>query len=134
MQPQQLAHWIDRYERAWRTPGTDLLEALFAPDAAYSAAPFEPPICGLAAIASFWEAERDSAEEVFELAWEPVAVQGDVGVARVHVRYGEPLLRVYRDLWIVTLNRDGLCRAFEEWPFFPDQPRVWSHREAPESR
>jgi hypothetical protein len=56
--------------------------------------------------------------------WEPVAVQDNVGVARVEVHYGDPPTRVYRDLWIVTLDRDGLCCAFEEWPFFPDRPRT----------
>jgi len=121
---QDLGRWIDAYERAWRTPGTDQLEELFAPDARYSAAPFEPPIQGLAAIATFWEAEREGAEEAFAIASNPVAVQGDVGVARVEVRYFDPPERVYRDLWIVTLDERGRCRAFEEWPFFPGQPRA----------
>jgi hypothetical protein len=58
-------------------------------------------------------------DEVFALVWEPVAVEGDVGVARIEVRYGDPPTRVSRDLWIVTLDHDGRCTAFEEWPFFP---------------
>ncbi len=124
MDHEDLACWIDRYERAWRTPGTALLEELFAPGATYRAAPFEPAICGRAAIASFWETEREGPDEVFSMAWEPVAVENDVGVARVEVRYGDPPVRVYRDLWIVTLSREGLCSAFEEWPFFPGQPRT----------
>jgi hypothetical protein len=118
-----LARWIDGYERAWRTPGTQSLEALFAADASYVAAPFDPPLQGLAAISTFWEAERASAEEVFSLSWQPVAVEGDVGVARVEVQYGDPPTRVYRDLWIVRLAGDGRCTAFEEWPFFPEQLR-----------
>jgi signal transduction histidine kinase len=35
------------------------------------------------------------------------------------VGYGEPLRQEYRDLWIVTLDDDGRCTAFEEWPFAP---------------
>ncbi len=105
-------------------PGTDLLEELFASDATYVASPFELPVRGAAAIASFWEAERESADEVFAFAWEPIAVEGDVGVARVEVRYDGPPVRVYRDVWIVTLDNDRRCRAFEEWPFFPGQLRV----------
>jgi SnoaL-like domain len=119
-----LARWIDRYERAWRTPGTALLEDLFASEATYLAAPFDPPMHGRVEIAAFWEAERESAEEIFALAWEPVAVEGHVGVARVEVSYGEPAARVYLDLWIVTLGEDGRCTAFEEWPFFPGQLRI----------
>jgi ketosteroid isomerase-like protein len=120
---EDLAHWIDGYERAWRTPGTESLEDLFASDATYVAAPFDSPLRGRAAIATFWEAERDSAQEMFAFASELVAVEGDVGVARVEVRYGGPLAIVYRDLWIVTLDDRGRCVAFEEWPFFPGQPR-----------
>jgi hypothetical protein len=119
-----LARWIDDYERAWRAPGTKSLDALFAPEATYVAAPFDAPLLGLAEISTFWEAERESPDEVFTLSWEPVAVEGEVAVARIEVRYGEPPTRVYRDLWIVTLARDGRCTAFEEWPFFPEQPRT----------
>jgi hypothetical protein len=117
-----LRRWIEAYERAWRTPGTGPLEQLFTAEATYSAAPFEPRIEGLEAIAAFWEAERESADESFELEFLPVAVEGDLGVARVEVRYAGAPARVYRDLWIVTLDGEGRCRAFEEWPFFPGQP------------
>jgi hypothetical protein len=103
-----------------------MLEELFALTATYTAAPFEPPIRGRAAIASFWESEREGPDEVFALGWEPVAVEGDVGVARIEVRYGDPPTHVYRDLWIVTLDHEGRCVAFEEWPFFPGRPRLAS--------
>ncbi len=82
------------------------------------------PLRGLETIASFWEAERQGPDEVFTLAPEPVAVEGDVGVARIEVRYGDPVARTYRDLWVVTLDAEGRCTAFEEWPFFPGQLRV----------
>lgn len=124
MERDDLARWIAAYEQAWRTPGTEPLESLFTPDAIYSPAPFEPPVSGLDAIAAFWVKERDGADERFELSWEPVAVEGGAGVARVEVRYAGPPPRVYLDLWIVTLAEDGRCRAFEEWPFFPGQPRT----------
>lgn len=120
---ENLIGWIDAYERAWRTPGTAPLEELFASDATYVASPFDPPLQGRETIKTFWEAERESAEEVFTLTREVIAVEGDLGVARVEVRYGTPPTRVYRDLWIVTLDSAGQCVAFEEWPFFPRQQR-----------
>jgi hypothetical protein len=119
-----LARWIGGYERAWRTPGTAQLEQLFTSDATYVASPFEAPIRGRSAIASFWEAEREGPDETFSMHSELVAVENNVGVARVEVRYGNPTIRIYRDLWIVTLGEDGLCTSFEEWPFFPGQPRA----------
>lgn len=117
-----LAQWMQRYERAWRAAGTDALERLFTARATYRPAPFAAPVTGLAAIAAFWEDERDGPDEPFTMRWEPVAVEGNVGVARVEVAYGGPQACVYRDLWIVTLAPDGRCAAFEEWPFFEGQP------------
>jgi hypothetical protein len=63
-----LRAWIERYERAWRTAGTDLLATLFALEATYRTAPFEEPFRGLPAIAAMWEADRDGPDEVFHHA------------------------------------------------------------------
>jgi ketosteroid isomerase-like protein len=115
----QLTHWLEGYERAWRTPGTAALDELFAEDASYSTAPYENPHRGLDAIREMWEAERLGPDEEFEMSSEVVAVDGDTGVARIEVRYGEPKEKEYRDLWVVRLDEDGLCFHFEEWPFWP---------------
>ena len=73
----------------------------------------------MAAIREMWEEERDGPDEVFTLAFEIVAAEGDTGVVRLEVRYGEPVVQEYRDLWVVRLDSDGRCVAFEEWPFWP---------------
>lgn len=115
----RLQGWIAAYERAWRTAGTEALADLFAADASYSPAPYARPHVGLEAIARMWEVERLGPDEEFELTSEVVAAEGDTGVVRVMVRYGPPRDQEYRDLWVVTLNGDGLCTNFEEWPFWP---------------
>ena len=114
-----LERWIAAYEAAWRTAGTDGLDRLFTPDATYSMAPYEEPYRGLATIAELWERERHGHDEGFDMHHEVVAVEGDTGVARVEVRYGEPRPHDYRDIWIVRLGDDGRCFHFEEWPFSP---------------
>lgn len=116
-----LQGWIERYEHAWRTSGTEPLAELFAPDASYLTAPFEQPYRGLEAIGAMWEGEREGPDEPFEMESEVVAVEGDTGVARLEVRYLKPGGRTYRDIWIVGLNEQGLCTAFEEWPFWPPE-------------
>ena len=116
-----LADWIDRYETAWRTPGTEPLGGLFTPDATYSMSPFERTEQGLDAIAALWEHERAGPDEPFRMTSQVVAVEGDTGVARVEVFYDGPPPRHYRDLWIVRLDDAGRCAAFEEWPFWPEQ-------------
>lgn len=124
----QLTDWIAAYERAWRTPGTDVLAELFTEDASYSTAPYENPHRGLEAIAEMWEEERFGPDEVFEMTSEILAVEGDTGVARVTVDYEEATQterrlhrqqKEYLDLWVVRLNDSGLCSHFEEWPFWP---------------
>jgi uncharacterized protein (TIGR02246 family) len=116
---EQLSDWLEGYERAWRTDGTDAVADLFTEDASYSTAPYEKPHRGLDAIREMWEAERLGPDEEFEMTSEVVAVEGDTGVARIEVHYGPPKGKEYRDLWIVRLDEAGLCSHFEEWPFWP---------------
>jgi len=110
--------WIEGYGRLWRTPGTDRLNELFAADAAYFASPWATPVSGLAALSRFWEAERVSADEVFEMRSAVVAVDGSMAVLRVEVEYAASGTH-WRDLWVLDFADDGRCRVFEEWPFAP---------------
>jgi hypothetical protein len=119
---EDVARWIESYERAWRSPGTDALGDLFEPEATYSPGPYDEPVTGLDAIAEFWDEERTGPDERFELTSELVALDGNIAVARVEVHYREPLEREYRDLWVIRFGGDGRCAAFEEWPFWPGQP------------
>jgi ketosteroid isomerase-like protein len=119
VQPAAVRQWTERYERAWRSPGTDALADLFAPEATYQTAPFERPHLGIAAIAEMWEAERQGPDEAFAMTSELVAADGLTAVVRVEVRYRAPIEHRYRDIWIVRFNDAGLCTSFEEWPFWP---------------
>jgi ketosteroid isomerase-like protein len=114
--------WAHRYEEAWRSPGTDLLAELFSDDASYRVSPWAEPIIGVAALGTFWDDERDGPDEEFTMTSEVVAVDGDTSVLRVEVRYGGDEPAVWRDLWVLRFDESGRCRAFEEWPFAPEQP------------
>jgi ketosteroid isomerase-like protein len=122
-----LAQWIAAYESAWRSPGVELLDALFTADATYLQSPYARPIVGLPAIRVMWGKEREGPDEAFTMNAEIVAVDGDVGVVRVRVQYGDPVRQEYRDLWLVRLRGDGRCEWFEEWPFTPEKGG-WSAR------
>src|SRR5262245_29523408 len=99
--------WIARYERAWRAPGTDALDALFDDAATYITSPWAEPIRGLASLRLFWDAARTSPDEGFAMTSEIVAVEGSAAVARVHVDYADG--QRWRDLWLVKLNDQGRC-------------------------
>jgi len=124
MDAAQVTAWIDAYELAWRSPGTGALDRLFTEDAIYSQGPYDEPATGLLAIKRMWEAERTGPDELFTMAYEIVAVDRPVAVARVEVRYGDPVTQAYRDLWIMQFAADGRCDSFEEWPFWPDKPHA----------
>jgi SnoaL-like domain len=113
--------WVEGYERAWRTAGTDELSQLFAPEATYLVSPWARPVDGLAEIGDLWEREREGADEAFTMTSDIVAVDGDTAVVRIAVAYGDPGGRRWRDLWVLRFDGDGRCTAFEEWPFTPGQ-------------
>ena len=108
----EVAQWVAGYERLWRTTGTELLAGLFTPDASYLPSPWAQPLKSLEAIAAFWEAERDGANEEFTMSSEVVAVEGRTAVVRVLVKYGESGIRPWRDLWVLRLAADGRCSSF----------------------
>jgi nuclear transport factor 2 (NTF2) superfamily protein len=113
--------WVEGYERAWRTAGTDDLSRLFAADATYQVSPWAQPVEGLAAISEVWDRERDSPDEAFTMTSDVVAVEGNTAVVRVAVTYEDPGGRRWRDLWVLRFDPQGRCEAFEEWPFTPGQ-------------
>jgi len=116
----QALEWIATYEAAWRTPGVKALAGVFTPDVTYTRSPWAAPLHGLDALGRFWESAREGSDEPFSMTSEIVAFDDPTAVIRVHVDYGDG--ERWRDLWIVTFDPDGRCRAFEEWPFAPDQP------------
>lgn len=119
---EEVSRWLGRYEAEWRAPGTDGLEGLFTADASYLRSPYEQPVTGLAAIREMWLEEREDPSEVFTLATEVIAVDGPTAVVRAEVRYGDPVIQEYRDLWIIRLDDEGRCSWFEEWPYWPGRP------------
>ncbi len=118
---EQAENWVAAYERAWRTVGVESLRELFTEDATYRMSPYEEPVERLEAIGELWERERKGPDEPFEMTHEIVAVEGNVAVIKVEVRYGDPGRAEYRDLWIARFAKDGRCCEFEEWPFWPGQ-------------
>jgi ketosteroid isomerase-like protein len=116
---EEVEDWIRRYERAWRTPGTETLRELFTDGATYLQAPYRDPVTGLEAIGVMWEAERVGPDEEFEMTSDVFAVEGDRAVATVEVLYSDARRREeFRDVWLMRFE-GGRCAHFEEWPFWP---------------
>jgi ketosteroid isomerase-like protein len=121
MDRRDVERWVELYERLWRTPETDRLVELFLPDATYLPSPWSRPLDGLDAIAEFWVAQREGADEEFTMSSDVLAVDGDTAVVRVSVEYADAGAGRWRDLWVLRFAPDGRCSRFEEWPFAPAQ-------------
>jgi ketosteroid isomerase-like protein len=121
MERSDVRRWVDGYERAWRSAGTDRLGELFTDDATYLVSPWARPVEGLSAVRELWEAERDGPDDVFTMTSEVVAVEGDDAVVRVEVDYTGASPARWRDLWVLRFDGAGRCRSFEEWPFAPER-------------
>ena len=120
MEHTDVVGWVRRYESAWRSPGTDRLADIFTDDVSYLASPWADPVRGLAAVAEFWDVEREGPDEEFTMSSEVVAVDGSTAVVRAEVDYVATGER-WRDLWVLGFAGDGRCSHFEEWPFAPEQ-------------
>jgi ketosteroid isomerase-like protein len=116
----RVERWVADYETAWRTAGTEPVRDLFTPDATYLPSPWATRVDGIEAIVRFWDKGRDGPDEEFTMTTEVVAADATTGVVRAQVDYADG--NRWRDLWVIRFADDGRCRAFEEWPFSPDQP------------
>ena len=117
---QALGEWIGRYEAAWRSNVPDAVGRLFTGDAVYRWHPWETPEDGARGrdeIVEAWLREPDD-PAVWTLECEPLAVNGDLGVARCVARYradAKGPARIYHNIWLVRLTDDGLCSDFTEY-------------------
>ena len=117
----QVEGWVAAYVREWRASDPAGVPRLFAPGVTYLRSPYAEPLVGHDALAGFWVVDEGAA---FDVTSEVVAVDGRMAVVRLQVDYRAPELEQYQDLWVLGFADDGRVERFEEWPFFPDQPRT----------
>jgi hypothetical protein len=120
-----LRAWLDRYEIAWRSNDATLVEALFTDEAVYRWHPWDDEgdlARGADAIARAW-LESPDAPGSWELHAVPLAVNGDLGIARCVTRYHQTdarPARTYHNIFLVRLDPDGHCADFTE--FYMSEP------------
>ena len=118
--------WLDRYVAAWGSYDRAEVGALFAADVLYRYHPYDDPIAGRDAVVASWlgEGSQDVAStrdepDTYEAAYAPVAVDGDVVVARGTTTYltepGGPVHQVYDNCFVMRFDDQGKCREFTEF-------------------
>jgi ketosteroid isomerase-like protein len=120
-----LKEWTDRYERAWRANDAGQVAGLFTDDAVHRWHPWETPEQGARGrddIVEQWLKDPDDPSS-WTMEFEPVAVNGDLGVVRGITRYaaaeGKPA-RTFHNVFLVRLADDGRCSDFVE--YYMEQP------------
>lgn len=109
--------WLDRYIEAWKTYDADQIGDLFSADATYRYHPQDEPVAGREAIVSSWLEDRDE-PGTYDARYEPLAIDGDVHVARGVSDYlderGE-LRDQYCNVFVCRFDGSGQCMDFTEY-------------------
>lgn len=115
-----VADWISRYERAWRSNQASDIHTLFTDDAVYRWHPWDrgdDVAVGRDQIVKAWLASPDD-PSVWQMECEPVAVNGQQAVIRCMVDYrASPAgpARTYHNIWLLRLDDEGRCSDFTEY-------------------
>ena len=119
MKRESLQAWLDKYVEAWRTYDQAQIGDLFSEDALYLYSPFDEqhPLRGREAIVADWLKEPDATGS-WEAHYEPIAIEGNVGVAQGRTRYFDPdgtIKREFANCFVMQFNDEGRCKHFTEW-------------------
>ena len=118
--------WLDRYAAAWKSYDEAAIAALFSEDVVYRYHPYDEGIVGRDAVVASWLGEsgmNDASTRddpgTYDATYTPVAVDGDVVVATGESSYRDtpdgPVVRVYRNCFVMRFDDAGLCREFTEY-------------------
>ncbi|MEJ7790714.1 MAG: nuclear transport factor 2 family protein [Gaiellaceae bacterium] len=121
-----LARWLNRYVGAWRSNDPARIGSLFTEDAVYRGHPYdegESLAEGREAIVRGWLEEPD-APESWEMTFEPLAVSGELGIARCVTTYpgADGADCTYHNIFLVRLDDEGRCFDFTE--YYMREPRA----------
>jgi len=111
--------WLKRYARAGKTYDTADIADLFSAGATYSYDPFGEPIRGRDAIVEAWLREpREEERGLYDGAYEPIAIDGDLVISNGRSRYigrNGAVVREYDNIFVMRFDKDGRCREFRDW-------------------
>jgi ketosteroid isomerase-like protein len=115
MRKDRFERWLDGYFAAWISNDAEDVAALFAEDAVYSVGPFADAWKGRDEIVRRW---ISGAQEDVEYAYEILAVNGEIGIARWNVKArseGGATRSEWNGILLITFAPDGRCRDHREW-------------------
>ena len=114
MDQEAFVGWLERYFAAWTSNDPDDVAALFAPDAVYSYGPFRDEARGQQEIVRRWV--EGGVMPGLRWSYEPLAVEGERGVANWRVSYHSEDGRTEIDgILVLDFDDQGRCISHREW-------------------
>jgi SnoaL-like domain len=115
MDAEAFGRWLERYAAAWRSNDSGDVAALFTENAMYSYGPFrDDEAHGRDEIVRRWV--RGGVQPGLELSLDPLAVDGDRGVARWRAAFDADGGRVELDgILVCDFDGEGRCGLHLEW-------------------
>jgi hypothetical protein len=106
--------WLEGYFAAWASNESEAVSALFAEDAVYSYGPFRGEAHGREEIVRRWVG--GGVQPGLQTWFEPLAIQGERGVAHWRVSFDEDDGRVELDgILVLDFDEQGRCTLHREW-------------------
>jgi hypothetical protein len=111
------AAWLAAYIGAWRSNDAADIGRLFSADVTYSYRAGTEVLHGRDAVVASWLEDPDEPAS-WEAHYEPLAIDGDVHVARGWSRYLQPdgsLREEFSNIFLCRFDDAGSCSEFTEW-------------------
>jgi hypothetical protein len=109
--------WLEDYRRVWEKRELEVIDTLYADDVRYFETPFDDPMEGREAVLAYSK-QNAGAQRDIRFWHEPIAVTGDIGIAR----WGASFTRVpsgakveLDGTFIIRFDDYGRCRELREW-------------------
>jgi uncharacterized protein (TIGR02246 family) len=115
--PAAVEAWLAKYKEAWEQRDAERAAALFTETAAYHEMPFDAPKAGRAGVREYWSTVTADQRDV-SFDSQLIAVTGQTAVARwsARLKSASSGARIELDgVFILTFERDGLCKELREW-------------------
>lgn len=112
-----LEAWLAEYKRAWERKDGDAAGRLFTADGRYFETPFSAPFEGPAGVRAYWERVTADQQDI-EFRYEPIAVDGNMGVASWTAKFVTIADRTPVELagvFVLDFDDSKRCVRLREW-------------------
>jgi len=109
----QVDAWVAGYVQAWNSGNPTDLDAIFAEGAESYEWPYDTSWVGLDEIKEGWTTRVPWQEGGWKFSWTLLAINGDTFAIQGLGVYEK--LGTFDNLWVVTLNGEGMCTTFRMW-------------------